>query len=77
MISTLRFIAYVAIGLLTNSCYNTRRINHSLFKDSRKVQYLFKWSKCDFDAKEILILGVVIGREKVWIENDKVKAVTE
>ena len=40
-----------------------------------KHNLYFKWSKCDFDVKEISILRVVVRREEVQIENDKIKAV--
>ena len=33
--------------------------------------------KCNFDAEKIPILWVLVGREEAWIENNKVKAVTE
>ena len=46
-------------------------------KIAEKYNLCFKWSKCNFDAEEIPILGVLVGREEVWIENNKVKAVTE
>ena len=42
-----------------------------------KHNLCFKWSKCDFNAKEILILGVVVGRREVQMKNDKVKAIKE
>jgi len=42
-----------------------------------KHNLCFKQSKCDFNAKNILILEVVVGREEVQIENNKVKAVKE
>jgi len=42
-----------------------------------KYNLYFKWSKCDFDIENISILEVVIKREEVQIENDKVKAVKE
>jgi len=42
-----------------------------------KHNLCFKWSKCDFNMEEIPILGVVIGREQVQIEADRVKAVKE
>jgi len=44
-------------------------------KVAEKPNLCFKWLKCDFNAKEILILGVVVERGEVWIENDKVKTV--
>ena len=43
----------------------------------QKYNLYFKQSKCDFDTKEIPILGVVVGQEEVQMENNKVKAVTE
>jgi len=46
-------------------------------KIAEKHNLCFKQSKCDFDIKEIPILGVVVGREEVQMENDKVKAVKE
>jgi len=44
---------------------------------AEKYNLHFKWSKCNFNTKEILILGVVVGRGKVQMKNDKVKAVKE
>ena len=43
----------------------------------KEYNLCFKWSKCDFNPKEIPILGVVVGQGEVQIENNKVKAVTE
>ena len=40
-----------------------------------KHNICFKWSKCDFDAKGIPILGVVVGQGKVQMEDKKVKIV--
>ena len=37
----------------------------------------FKQSKCNFDMKEILILGVIVGRGQVKMEQEKIKAVKE
>jgi len=34
-------------------------------KITERHNLCFKWSKCDFDVKEISILGVVVEREKV------------
>ena len=42
-----------------------------------KHNLCFKWSKCDFNMKEIPILRIVIGREQVQMEANKVKAVKE
>ena len=44
---------------------------------AEKHNLCFKWSKCDFNIEEILILGVVIGRGQVQMEADKVKVVKE
>jgi len=46
-------------------------------KIAEKYNLCFKRSKCNFNIKKILILGVVVGREQVQIENNKVKAVKE
>ena len=43
----------------------------------KKHNLCFKQSKCDFDIKEILILGVVVGQEEVQIKNNKIKAIKE
>ena len=42
-----------------------------------KHNLCFKQSKCDFDMKEILILGVIVGREQVKMEQEKIKVVKE
>ena len=42
-----------------------------------KYNLYFKRSKYDFNMEEIPILGVVVGREQVQMEMDKVKAVRE
>ena len=42
-----------------------------------KYNLCFKWLKCDFNIEEIPILGVVIGKEQVQMENNKVKAIKE
>jgi len=42
-----------------------------------KHNLYFKQSKCDFNVKEIPILGIVVGRGEVQMENNKVKAVKE
>jgi len=46
-------------------------------KIAEKHNLCFKQSKCNFNVKEILILRVVVGREEVQIENNKVKIVKE
>ena len=40
-----------------------------------KHNLYFKWSKYDFNIEKVPILGVVVGREEVQMENDKIKAV--
>ena len=44
-------------------------------KIAEKHNLCFKWSKCNFNMEEILILGVVVGQGQVQMENDKVKAI--
>jgi len=44
---------------------------------AEKYNLCFKQPKCNFDAKEISILEVVVGRREVQMENNKVKAVKE
>jgi len=54
--------------------------------EERTIQFLkivekhnlcFKQSKCDFDMEEIPILGVIVGKEQVKMEQEKIKAVKE
>ena len=54
--------------------------------EERTVQFLkivekhnlcFKRSKCNFNMEEISILGVVIGKEQIQMEQEKIKAVKE
>ena len=42
-----------------------------------KHNLCFKRSKCDFDMEEIHILGVVVGRGQVKMEQEKIKAIKE
>ena len=46
---------------------------------AEKHNFCFKQlqSKCDFDTKEISILGVVVGQEEVQIKNKKFNVVKE
>jgi len=46
-------------------------------KITEKHNLCFKRSKCDFNMEEIPILGVIVGKEQVQMEIDKVKAVKE
>jgi len=46
-------------------------------KITEKHNLCFKQSKCYFNTEEILILEVVVRREEVQMENNKVKAVKE
>ena len=41
----------------------------------KKHSLCFKRLKCDFNMKEILIIGVVVGKRQVQIENNKVKVI--
>ena len=42
---------------------------------AEKHNLCFKRSKCDFDMEEIPILGVIVGRRQVKMEQEKIKAV--
>ena len=42
-----------------------------------KHNLCFKQSKCDFNMKKIPILGVIVGKGQVKIEQEKIKAVKE
>jgi len=44
-------------------------------KIAEKHNLCFKQSKCDFDMEEIPILGVIVGKEQVKMEEEKIKAV--
>ena len=44
-------------------------------KIAEKHNLCFKQSKCDFDMEEIPILGVIVGKEQVKMEQEKIKAV--
>ena len=46
-------------------------------KIAEKHNLCFKWSKCDFNMEEISILGVVVGKGQVKMEQEKIKAVKE
>ena len=46
-------------------------------KIAEKHNLCFKQSKCDFNMEEIPILGVVVGKEQVKMEQEKIKAVNE
>ena len=42
-----------------------------------KHNLCFKRSKCDFNIEEIPILGVVVGKGQIQIEQEKIKVVKE
>jgi len=42
-----------------------------------KHNLCFKQSKCNFNIEEIPILGVIVGKRQVKIEQEKIKAVKE
>ena len=46
-------------------------------KIAEKHNLYFKRSKCDFNIEEIPILGVVVGKEQIQMEQEKIKAVKE
>ena len=43
-------------------------------KIAEKHNLYFKQSKCDFNMEKIPILGVVVGKGQVKIEQEKIKA---
>jgi len=46
-------------------------------KIAEKHNLCFKRSKCDFNMEEIPILGIVVGKGQVKMEQEKIKAVKE
>ena len=42
-----------------------------------KHKLCFKQLKCDFDMEEIPILGVIVGKGQIKMEQEKIKAVKE
>ena len=46
-------------------------------KIAKRHNLCFKQSKCDFNMKEIPILGVIVGKGQVKMEQEKIKAVKE
>ena len=46
-------------------------------KIAEKHNLCFKWSKYDFSIEKILILGVIVGKGQVKMEQEKIKAVKE
>jgi len=46
-------------------------------KIAEKYNLCFKRSKCDFNMEEIPILGVVVGKRQVKMEQEKIKMVKE
>ena len=46
-------------------------------KTTEKHNLYFKWSKYNFNIEEIPILGVVVGKGQVQMEQNKIKVVKE
>jgi len=46
-------------------------------KIAEKHNLCFKWTKCEFNATEIPILGVKVGNGEVKMEDKKIKAILE
>ena len=46
-------------------------------KIAEKYNLCFKQSKCDFNMEEIPILGVIVRKRQVKMEQEKIKAVKE
>jgi len=69
------YMDYFVIPARTKEELEERTIR--FLKIAEKHQLCFKRSKCDFDMEEISILGVVVGKGQVKMEQEKVKAVKE
>jgi len=63
-------------GVLANYMYDFVRTAKFL-KIVEKHNLCFKRSKCNFNIEEIPILGVIVGKGQVKIEQEKIKAVKE
>jgi len=61
--------------ILTKTIKKLEERTIHFLKIAKKHNLCFKQSKCDFNMEKIPILGVVIGREQVQMEANKVKAV--
>jgi len=46
-------------------------------KIAEKYNLCFKRSKCDFNMEEIPILGIIVGKGQIKMEQEKIKAVKE
>ena len=46
-------------------------------KIAEKHNLCFKWSKYDFKIEEIPILGIIVGKGQIKMEQEKIKAVKE
>ena len=46
-------------------------------KIAEKYNLCFKRSKCDFNMEEIPILGVIVGKGQIKMEQEKIKVVKE
>ena len=46
-------------------------------KIAKKYKLCFKWSKYDFNMEEIPILGVIVGKKQVKMEQEKIKTIKE
>ena len=46
-------------------------------KIAKKHNLCFKRSKCVFNMEEIPILGVIVGKEQIKMEQEKIKSVKE
>ena len=49
----------------------------TFLKIAEKHNLCFKRSKCDFNMEEIPILGVIVGKEQIQMEQEKIKTVKE
>jgi len=67
-------------GRLCNTAKNMKELEERMvifLKIMEKHNLCFKRSKCDFNMEEIPILGVIVGKRQIKMEQEKIKAVKE
>ena len=59
--------------ILANTMKELEERTIRFLKIAEKHNLCFKRSKCDFNMEEILILGVIVGKRQVKMEQEKIK----
>jgi len=62
-------------AILTKTKEELEEQTTRFLKIAEKHNLCFKKSKCDFNMEEIPILGVIVGKEQVKMEQEKIKAI--